>query len=75
MKEMQLFYFRAVNSKPCIWKPKLATTMYITRFSRITWQQTEFMSLKKANKNPEFFLIKSFLIFTDFYVAFNFNVF
>ena len=49
--------------------------MHITRFSWITRQQAEFMSLKKANKNHEFLLIKSFSVFTDFYVAFNFNVF
>ena len=49
--------------------------MYITTFSWITWQQAEFMSLKKANKNPDFLLIKSFSVYTDFYVAFNFNVF
>ena len=49
--------------------------MYITRFSWITGQQAEFMSLKKANKNPEFLLTKSFSVSTDFYVAFNFNVF
>ena len=49
--------------------------MYITRFSWITWQQVEFMSLKKANKNPEFLPIKFFSAFTDFYVAFNFNAF
>ena len=30
---------------------------------------------EKANKNPEFLLIKFVSVFTDFYVAFNFNVF
>ena len=28
--EIQLFHYSAVNSKPQIWQPKLATTFYIT---------------------------------------------